>query len=48
MKGTYKVYNSNKGEWVNLDHTAAYDNVRVKITDDHKLYVSYNYGADNS
>lgn len=47
MKGTYKVYNANKGEWVNLDHTAAYDNVRVKI-ENNKLYVSYNYGEDDS
>lgn len=42
MKGSYKVYNSNKGEWVNLDHTAAYDNVRIKIENNH-LWVSYNY-----
>lgn len=42
MKGSYKVYDSNKGEWVNLDHAAAYDNVRIKIENNH-LWVSYNY-----
>ena len=47
MKGSYKVYNANKGEWVNLDHTAAYDNVRVKIENNH-LWVSYDFGNDGS
>lgn len=47
MKGSYKVYNANKGEWVNLDTSAGYDNVKVKIEND-KLYVSYDYGTENS
>lgn len=47
MKGSYKVYNANKGEWVNLDTSAGYDNVKVKI-ENNKLYVSYDYGTENS